>query len=537
MGQCKSRNIAVQVGAWRELPLILSVARTSARLGVAGLLLLGANNSLQNAVAEGDTRTISFHHVHTGEDIIITFKRNGRYDEAALKKLDWFMRDWRKEQETHMDPHLFDLLWETYRDLGANEPIQVICGYRSPGTNAMLRARSSGVAQFSQHVNGNAIDFFIPGVSLASVRAEGLRLQRGGVGFYPTSGSPFVHMDTGSIRHWPRIARDELVKIFPNGRTVHIPSDGQPLPGYALALADVERHGGVPSGTSLERAREAGVITAHQEEAAAHPKQRSLFASLFGSKDEDEPDEQPAPKSASQSRAPMAVASLSPPKRVAVEHIVPLPSARPKPVDVAIALPRRRPADQPVVTASADKTIENRGYWPSARESGPALPPAITSGTPYQMASADPATTGSSADDTLAYAPASNTPLTERARPMGARLPRMPAEARMIPASANTSLVEKPPLAAAMGGGERADSPWLRAAMLTPSVRSFMTATRVGAVDPRWQHDLLHKPVQSVMMTFSADPHLGMVANRFSGSAVVFLATATFVRQTTASIR
>ena len=242
------------------------MARAGARLGVAGLLLLGASNSLQNAVAEGDTRTLSFHHVHTGEDITITFKRNGRYDEAALKKLDWFMRDWRKEQETHMDPHLFDLLWETYREVGASEPIQVICGYRSPGTNSMLRARSNGVAQFSQHINGNAIDFYIPGVPLATVRAEGLRLQRGGVGFYPTSGSPFVHLDTGTIRHWPRIARQELVKIFPDGRTVHIPADGQPLPGYALALADVERQGGVPSGTSLDAAREAGVITASQEQ-------------------------------------------------------------------------------------------------------------------------------------------------------------------------------------------------------------------------------------------------------------------------------
>ena len=243
MGRHSSRTVAVAVGARREGTVVLSLARTGARLGVAGLLLLGASNSLQNAVAEGDTRTISFHHVHTGEDITITYKRNGRYDEAALKKLDWFMRDWRKEQETHMDPHLFDLMWETNREVGGTEPIQVICGYRSPGTNSMLRARSSGVAQFSQHINGNAIDFYIPGVPLAKVRAEGLRLQRGGVGFYPTSGSPFVHMDTGSIRHWPRIPREELVKIFPNGRTVHIPADGHPLPGYALALADVERHG------------------------------------------------------------------------------------------------------------------------------------------------------------------------------------------------------------------------------------------------------------------------------------------------------
>src|SRR5262249_25935462 len=124
--------------------------------------MLGANNSLQNASAEGDTRTLSFHHLHTGEDISITFKRNGRYDDAALKKLDWFMRDWRREKSTRMDPHLFDLLWEAYREVGATQPIEVVCGYRSPETNSMLRRRSSGVAQFSQHISGQAMDFFIP---------------------------------------------------------------------------------------------------------------------------------------------------------------------------------------------------------------------------------------------------------------------------------------------------------------------------------------------------------------------------------------
>jgi uncharacterized protein YcbK (DUF882 family) len=490
------------------------LSRAGTRLGVAGLVLLGANNSLQNAIAEGDTRTLSFHHVHTDENITVTFKRNGRYDEAALKKLDRFMRDWRKEQETHMDPHLFDLLWETYRDLGATEPIQVICGYRSPGTNAMLRARSSGVAQFSQHINGNAIDFYIPGVPLAKVRAEGLRLQRGGVGFYPTSGSPFVHMDTGSIRHWPRIPREELVKIFPDGRTVHIPADGHPLPGYALALADVERRGNAPNERSLEAAREAGVITASQEQAAEKPK-RSLLARIFGfGKDEEEQSEQPAAKRV---RTPVAVASLAPRKRVAVEHIVPLPAARPQAVAVAAVLPR--PAEQTVAAA--------------------ALPAPIAAGTRFETASLDPASTGSTAGQVLAYAAEPDNPLIARARPMGSRLPRMPAEARVIPASRNSTVVEKPPLtpAPAMGGGVRPDSPWVRAAVLTPSVRDFMTTNRVGPVDPRWQQELLHKPSLSLTMTFSADPHLGVAADHFTGSAVVFLATTTFVPQTTASLQ
>jgi uncharacterized protein YcbK (DUF882 family) len=513
----------------------LTLSRAGGRLAVAGLLLLGANNSLQNAIAEGDTRTLTFHHVHTGENITVTFKRDGRYDEAALKKLDWFMRDWRKEQETHMDPHLFDLLWETYRDLGATEPIQVICGYRSPGTNAMLRARSNGVAKFSQHINGNAIDFYIPGVPLAKVRAEGLRLQRGGVGFYPTSGSPFVHMDTGTIRHWPRIPREELVKIFPNGRTVHIPADGHPLPGYALALADVERRGNAPNGRSLEAAREAGVITASQEQAAEKPK-RSLLARLFGiGKDADEQSKQPAAKRA---RTPIAVASLGPRKRATVEHIVPLPAARPMPVAVAAVLPKPRPAEQTIAMAAlANKTFDDGAYWRTPIETSPALPAPLATGTRYETASLDPASTGSTADHALAYAAESDSRLAASARPMGSRLPRMPAEARVIPASLSTTVVVKPPLALAMGGSERSDSPWLRAAILTPSVRDFMTANRVGAVDPRWQQELLHKPSLSLMMTFSADPHLGVVADHFTGSAVVFLATATFAPQTTAWLR
>jgi hypothetical protein len=318
---------------------------------------------------------------------------------------------------------------------------------------------------------------------------------------------------------------------------VHIPADGQPLPGYALALADVEKHGAVPSETSLEAARNAGAITASQESTAmaaattTQPKQRSLFAGLFG-KDEDEQSEQPAPR---QPRAPMALASLT--KPVAVEHIVPLPSSRPKPVEVATALPRPRPAGQPVVMASAEANLDNRGYWPSVVEKGPSLPPAITSGTSYETASLDPATTGSGSNDALAFASASGTPLTERARPMGSRLPHMPAEARIMPASSNTTVAVKPALPPVVGGGERTDSPWLRAAMLTPSVSGFMTANRVGEIDPRWQQSLLRKPAQSLAMSFSADPHLGMVADRFTGSAVVFLATATFAPQTTASLR
>jgi uncharacterized protein YcbK (DUF882 family) len=504
---------------------------------MAGLFLFGTNSALQNAVAEGDTRTLSFHHTHTGEDITITFKRNGRYDDGALKKLDWFMRDWRRERQTHMDPHLFDLLWEAYRDVGGTEPIQVICGFRSPETNSMLRARSSGVAQFSQHINGQAMDFFIPGVSLEKVREVGLRLQRGGVGFYPTSGSPFVHMDTGTIRHWPRMTHDQLARVFPDGRTVHVPSDGHPLRNYALALADVERLGGRPSETSLEAAREAGVITASAEQSLERPK-RGFFARLFGAgKDADEASEEPAPAPAPKhERTRMAVASLTPPKvnPVTVERIVPMPMARPKLAAVATA--PTPPTANPVVTASAGNNLfAARGYWRGAVETGPSLQEATTASSPFETASIGSRPTGGAA---LAYATEADAAPSERARPMGSRLPLLPREASVMPAQSNTTVAEKPLAAAAVASpGQRIDSPWLRAAMLTPSFSTYMTATRLGSVDMKPLQELLYKPSMSVAMSFSADPHLGMLANHFDGPAVVFLATTMFKLQSTAALQ
>ena len=188
-------------------------------LSLAVLLVVFGCRGLQTAAADGETRSLTMHHTHTGEDISITFKRNGRYDDAALQKLNWFLRDWRRDESTKMDPHLFDVVWEVYHELDAKTPINIISAYRSPETNSMLRHRGRGVAQYSQHMVGHAMDFFIPGMALEQIRYAGLRLQRGGVGFYPTSGSPFVHLDTGNVRHWPRMTHDQLARVFPDGKT------------------------------------------------------------------------------------------------------------------------------------------------------------------------------------------------------------------------------------------------------------------------------------------------------------------------------
>ena len=226
--------------------------------------------SLQNAVANGDTRTLSLHHTHPEDDITVTFKRNGRYDEAGLKKLNYFLRDWRNDEQIKMDPQLFDIVWEVQREVGAKETIHIISAYRSPETNAMLRRRCRGVAQFSQHMLGKAIDFNIPDVPLEQIRAAGLRLQRGGVGFYPGS---FVHLDVGSVRHWPRMTHDQFARVFPNGRTVHVPPTAVRSPATRSRSPTSSGAASAPSRVSLAYARDAGVIGADESASlAAKPK-------------------------------------------------------------------------------------------------------------------------------------------------------------------------------------------------------------------------------------------------------------------------
>ena len=227
-------------------------------------MLLAATAFASGAHAED--RSLRFYNAHTKESATIVYKRNGRYDSAGLQKINHILRDWRQNKPTKMDPKLFDILWEVYRRSGASQPITVVCGYRAPETNAMLRRRSSGVAQNSLHVKGQAIDFYIPGVPLAKLRALGLQAQAGGVGYYPGSGSPFVHMDTGYVRHWPRMSRSQLVAVFPKGGTLHVPSDGKPLPGYSEALAAYKtRKGSVASTTAASSA----AATDADEEAGA----------------------------------------------------------------------------------------------------------------------------------------------------------------------------------------------------------------------------------------------------------------------------
>lgn len=338
-------------------------AVTFACLMLAAMPFVGV--SATEAAAE--TRSLKLYYIHTREKAVITFKRNGKYDQKGLQELNRFLRDWRRNQPTRMDPRLFDLVWEVYRRSGATDYINVVSAFRSPETNGLLRTRTKGVAEKSQHMLGKAMDFYIPGVKLATLREIGMQMQIGGVGFYPTSGSPFVHMDVGGVRAWPRMSRQELVRIFPKGNTLHLPADGKPLPGYEQALADYKKR---VNSSSIQVASSAGAGPA----SSGGGKRKTLLQALFGGGDEDEdPDSiatpEPAERPAVARPAPQQAAP-EPEPTIAVASAQPLPGVNDAP------LPTARPAfgNQPPANAGLATAL----YSPARNAAQDALQAATT---------------------------------------------------------------------------------------------------------------------------------------------------------------
>ena len=144
---------------------------------------------------------LRLYHTHTGERIDIVYRRGDTYLPEAEAQLDNFLRDHRTGEVKHYDPHVFDILSDLAAALGRPDAeIEIICGFRTSWSNEYLRARSSGVARNSLHMQAHAIDIRIPGVDTLALRNAALALGRGGVGYYPRSG--FVHVDTGRVRTW-----------------------------------------------------------------------------------------------------------------------------------------------------------------------------------------------------------------------------------------------------------------------------------------------------------------------------------------------
>lgn len=168
---------------------------------VAGGLALG----WRTALAAVPVRQIALHHRHTGESVRTVYFADGRYLDEGLRSINRLLRDWRTDEIVEIDPQVLDIAYLLQRQLDLDGPLEVLSGYRSPETNAMLRRRSRAVARNSLHMYGMAVDLRFPGVPLPVAHRAALALQAGGVGYYP--GSDFIHLDSGPVRHWTQLGR------------------------------------------------------------------------------------------------------------------------------------------------------------------------------------------------------------------------------------------------------------------------------------------------------------------------------------------
>ena len=213
---------------------------------VAAVLGAGVFFGLNGAaLSGGETRTLSIYQIHTKESLTITYMKDGKYIPSAMKKINYILRDWRRNEVITISPRTIDLMWELHADLGSKSPIHIVSGYRSPRTNAFLKKIGRNVARKSQHMVGHAIDLYFPDVPTIKIRNSALVRQVGGVGYYSSGGGPtgFVHIDSGRVRHWgPAISKSQMAKIMRDYRKTvgaRVNKKGmKPVPEVEVAMAD-----------------------------------------------------------------------------------------------------------------------------------------------------------------------------------------------------------------------------------------------------------------------------------------------------------
>lgn len=251
---CVEQYQVTDVG--HRFPLTKKFAKALASMAVVGTLALGAWSFVDAApsVAGGETRTISLYHIHTKESLTITYMKDGRYIPSAMTKINYFLRDWRRNEPTTIDPRTIDLVWELHADLGSKKPINIVSGYRSARTNAFLKKIGRKVATKSQHIRGKAIDFFFPDVPTTRIRNSALVRRVGGVGYYSSAGGPtgFLHVDSGNVRHWgPGMGGSQMAGLLRDGKKYvgKRLTGKQPVPEMSVEVAseddDAEKSGGL----------------------------------------------------------------------------------------------------------------------------------------------------------------------------------------------------------------------------------------------------------------------------------------------------
>jgi len=165
--------------------------------GVTAALIGRAGLAKPNTPLE---RSLGFYNTHTDETLKTVYWAEGKYQPDGLREIDRILRDHRTGDVCSMDESLLDLLYLLQARTGRKGSFHIISGYRSPATNAMLSARSAGVAKRSYHMQGKAIDIRLPGYDLEKLHQAAMALKAGGVGYYPSSN--FIHVDVGPVRRW-----------------------------------------------------------------------------------------------------------------------------------------------------------------------------------------------------------------------------------------------------------------------------------------------------------------------------------------------
>jgi hypothetical protein len=348
------------------------------------------------------------------------------------------------------------------------------------------------------------------------------------------------------------MTRQQLVKLFPDGRTAHIPADGKPLPGYQLALADLQR--------------------GHRS--AAEPAKRSFLAKLFGrdQKDDEETEDTTSVKQDTAERGAGAKPAAKPARTVVASAAATAPIAEKTPTVVPVPLPPSRPMYQVASTESEpapaftprrlinlaslspNEIINLRGLWEGLVAAvSPSLPAnaavdsdASISSARRVLASSMIAAAGRDSTGTVGpfngpdRVPADVALAYANAVDASPAVGKQPGRAAVITTRGAASIARKPADAVInIRPQDRGNDPWLRGVMLTASVQHSLVVTPVGEPDYTGLVQYMRKPESAVLMTFSNDPHLGMTAESFTGSAVVFQATVTFEqgRRRTAALR
>lgn len=192
-----SQRVCTKRRGWLKAGAVgTAVALTGLRSWPA---LATVDRESKNSVRAG-VRELAFYNRHTGENLKASYWADGNYLPDALTDINHILRDYRTNDVLPMELPLLDLLYTLQGVLATPKPFQIISGYRSPKTNAMLAAHSGGVAKTSLHMQGRAVDIYIEGIPLDQLRRAAIALQVGGVGYYPESN--FVHVDTGRVRAW-----------------------------------------------------------------------------------------------------------------------------------------------------------------------------------------------------------------------------------------------------------------------------------------------------------------------------------------------